>query len=200
MKEVQRPNTIVRVAASTDLERVGAAYATAFADEAVAAWAFPNGTLSTALHGDAFAHALDGGEVLIGELPDGTIAGVSVWLTVHTTEQLRREAAALADLATTEPELTRIATVMRLVTSRHPDTPHVYLSAMGVLPHARGRGVGGAILRHRLARADDQRQPVYLEASTPRNQRLYARHGFHPTGRPIALPDAGPRLQPMWRD
>jgi ribosomal protein S18 acetylase RimI-like enzyme len=88
---------------------------------------------------------------------------------------------------------------MGLVAARHPVVPHVYLSSIGVLPEQRGRGVGSAILRHRLASADQSAHPVYLEASTPRNQKLYARHGFQPLGEPIVLGDGGPRPQPMWR-
>ncbi|MEV2242744.1 hypothetical protein [Micromonospora sp. NPDC049891] len=39
---------------------------------------------------------------------------------------------------------------------------------------------------------------VYLEASTPLNRKLYARHGFADHGAPIQLPEGGPALQPMW--
>ncbi len=78
--------------------------------------------------------------------------------------------------------------------------PHVYLSAMAILPRRRGLGAGTAMLRHGLDRASGLDLPAYLEASTPRNRRLYARHGFRDRGEPIHLPEGGPVLQPMWHD
>ena len=69
---------------------------------------------------------------------------------------------------------------------------------LGVVPGARGRGLGGALLRDRLVRADAEGMPAYLEASSPRSRALYERHGFRATGDPIHLPD-GPPLWPMWR-
>jgi GNAT superfamily N-acetyltransferase len=75
----------------------------------------------------------------------------------------------------------------------------VYLSAMAALPRRRGLGAGTALLRHGLERAQGLGLPVYLEASTPQNRKLYARHGFQDHGEPVPLPDGGPVLQPMWR-
>jgi GNAT superfamily N-acetyltransferase len=69
---------------------------------------------------------------------------------------------------------------------------------MAALPRRRGLGAGTAMLRYGLDRARRLGLPVYLEASTPRNRKLYARHGFHDLGDPIHLPDGGPTLQPMW--
>lgn len=58
----------------------------------------------------------------------------------------------------------------------HPRFPHWYLYLLGVSPLAQGRGVGGQLLDHRLARLGDD--PAYLEASTAGSARLYRRHGF----------------------
>ncbi|MGP4016951.1 GNAT family N-acetyltransferase [Saccharopolyspora sp. 5N708] len=192
----------VRPAGLGELHRVVLAYTAAFADEAVAVWVIPDaarrGELATDLYQDYLAQALDRDEVLIAE-HDGGIAGVSVWTDLDSPERIRREAAELTELAAARPDFARVATVMGLVAARHPEAPHVYLPSIGVLPEQRGRGVASAILRHRLARADQLARPVYLEASTPRNEKLYARHGFQPLGEPIVLPDGGPRPQPMWR-
>lgn len=46
----------------------------------------------------------------------------------------------------------------------------------------------------RLAECDAAGLPAYLEASSPRNISLYARHGS-----PIRWPD-GPELFPLWRE
>ncbi|HXV92985.1 MAG TPA: GNAT family N-acetyltransferase, partial [Pseudonocardia sp.] len=72
------------------------------------------------------------------------------------------------------------------------------LAFLAVAPHRQGTGVGSRLLGARLAGLDAGGRPGYLEASSPRNQRLYHRFGFRPVGEQIALPD-GPRLTPMWR-
>ncbi len=188
---------IVRHAQPTQLERVYEAYAAAFTDEAVAAWAMPNA--SPSIFRDMLAGAIETDEVLIAQRDD-ELVGVSVWMTVHSAERIYREAAELSELTAAHPELARTAIAMQMVAARHPDPPHLFLSSMGVVPAARGQGVGGAMLRHRLARVDSEQQAAYLEASTERNQKLYAKHGFRPLGAPIDLPESGPRIQPMWRD
>lgn len=55
-----------------------------------------------------------------------------------------------------------------------------------------------AMLTAGLKQARRLRLPVYLEASTSDNRRLYERMGFQDLGEPIQLPDNGPSLQPMW--
>ena len=57
-------------------------------------------------------------------------------------------------------------------------SPHWYLLALGVMPEAQGRGIGGGLLRPVLARADAERLPCYLETQTEDNVRFYERRGF----------------------
>jgi predicted GNAT family N-acyltransferase len=61
-----------------------------------------------------------------------------------------------------------------------------------------GDDLGSALLAATLNRCDAEAGPAYLEATSPRNRRLYARHGFEVVGE-IALP-GGPSLWPMWRE
>ncbi|WP_171987622.1 GNAT family N-acetyltransferase [Streptomyces sp. MP131-18] len=90
--------------------------------------------------------------------------------------------------------------LQELVGARHPEgVPHWHLSRTAVLPGLRGRGLGGALLRYQLARADEEETAAYLEAGTPRDGALYERCGFRALGAPTALPDGGPEIQPMWR-
>lgn len=74
--------------------------------------------------------------------------------------------------------LHRALIVDAAMTQRRPTEPHLYLFAVGVLPGARGRGLGGAIIRETLAVADTLGLPSYLENSNPRNSGLYQRLGF----------------------
>lgn len=182
----------VQIASVDELDRIVPAYAAACADEVVTVWATEGHDFTDRFH-DWLADTVREHEVLIAERPDGVIVGVSTWMALESAEPLRQRAEALAEQARANPALRRIASAMALP---HPDEPHLYLASMAVVPESRGHGVGSALLRHRLAQA---RQPVYLEASTPRSAALYARHGFAPSGAPIALPEGGPVLRPMWR-
>jgi ribosomal protein S18 acetylase RimI-like enzyme len=83
------------------------------------------------------------------------------------------------------------------VETHHPAEPHWYLPFIGVDPAHQGKGVGSALLQRGLARADADRLPAYLEASSPRNRALYERHGFVVIGE-IQTGDSPP-LWPMWR-
>lgn len=71
-----------------------------------------------------------------------------------------------------------LAAGMKLQASLRPTEPHWYLPWMGVVPEAQGMGIGSALLRDGLARADADRLPVYLDATTQRSAGFYARHGF----------------------
>lgn len=122
--------------------------------------------------------------------------GVALWLPpgVHpdggALERVFRDTAApahLDDLLATFEEMER----------SHPDEPHWYLPTIGVEPNAQGRGLGGALMRHAVARCDAEGLLAYLESSNPRNIPLYERHGFEVMGE-IRI-GAAPVVTPMLR-
>ena len=88
--------------------------------------------------------------------------------------------------------------------SHHPDEPHIHLAILGVDPTRQGSGVGSALVRAGLARADGAGLPVYLDTSAAKNVPYYLRFGFEvicefdfPMGGPHAWgmlrrPGAGP--------
>ncbi len=53
-----------------------------------------------------------------------------------------------------------------------------YLSIIGILPSAQGRGLGATLLSGTLAEASHAKATCYLETFTPRNLRFYERLGF----------------------
>ncbi|GAA0931753.1 GNAT family N-acetyltransferase [Pseudonocardia zijingensis] len=182
----------VRVCSASDCEIAIQVLTAAFADDPVFRWLLFGdvpGVDVARLVLPVVEQSAGQGELVVG--PDG--AGTAVWL--------RRGAEPPAgDEAPLPDELARPATFTALVDQRYPvGRPHLYLAFLGVVPGVRGRGTGGALLRERLARADADRVPAYLEASSARSRSLYERHGFRTTGAPIVLPD-GPRLWPMWRE
>ena len=61
---------------------------------------------------------------------------------------------------------------------QHAPMPHWYLAAIGVEPAYQGRGLGSALMRPILNRADGQHVACYLETHREDNVRLYERHGL----------------------
>ncbi|MEM9489690.1 MAG: GNAT family N-acetyltransferase [Myxococcota bacterium] len=88
----------------------------------------------------------------------------------------------------------RMAAVDTIQKRYYLSEPHYYLLAIGVRRVHKGRGVGSALLRHILDRADDERVAAYLENSNEKNLPLYQRYGFAVIG-VENLPDGGP---PLW--
>lgn len=77
--------------------------------------------------------------------------------------------------------------------------PHWYLFAIGVAPELQGRGLGTALIREGLQRADEVGCPSYLETSSERNVPYYERFGFRVVGE-APLGKNGPPGWAMRRD
>jgi GNAT superfamily N-acetyltransferase len=126
--------------------------------------------------------------------PDGL--ATALWLPPGVWPD---ESAVGAHLEATIPpaRLAPLAAGMEAQGALHPAAPHWYLPWIGVRPEAAGQGIGSALLRRGLARADAEGMPAYLEATNRRNAALYARHGFLP----IAVVEAPgyPEIIAMWR-
>lgn len=71
----------------------------------------------------------------------------------------------------------------------HPAEPHLYLYVLGVHPSRKGKGLGGALLRHLATVAKGL--PSHLETANPVNVPLYRKFGFEITTT-IEVGDAPP--------
>lgn len=56
--------------------------------------------------------------------------------------------------------------------------PHWYVAAIGIDPDHQGKGLGSALMRYGIARADRDKTPIYLETETESNVGFYQRLGF----------------------
>jgi GNAT superfamily N-acetyltransferase len=81
---------------------------------------------------------------------------------------------------------------------RYAPEPHYYLSTIGVVPEAQGRGRASALIRPVLAQADARGFTCYTETVTPENVPLYERYGFV-VREEVAVPESGLRLWAMYR-
>jgi ribosomal protein S18 acetylase RimI-like enzyme len=193
----------VRKATLADAPRLARALASAFQDDPVIAWIFPDqhrrrrvlpAFMEFRLRNLAFPHD----EVWM----TGDEAAAAVWFPPPGRWQLSRP-----QLLRLLPPLVRFlglrtASVLgglERMEARHPHDPsHWYLFILGTEQAVQGRGLGSALLAQVLARIDVDGMPVYLESSSERNLALYGRHGFEVTSE-VAIP-GGPKIWPMWRE
>ena len=193
----------VRQAGTTDLGQVASTLGRAFADDPVMRWlAAPDEKRYERTGPGAFAAILRTSYLPKAEVyttPDGKAAVVWVppdkWKT-PAGDTLRLLPAYFRLSGRRLPRLLKLVTAME---KRHAqaEEPHWYIPFIGTDPGHQGKGLGSALLSHVLARADEEGRPAYLEATSPRNQLLYHRHGFEPVDE-LRVADCPP-LTVMWR-
>jgi ribosomal protein S18 acetylase RimI-like enzyme len=132
---------------------------------------------------------------------DGKAKAVAAWMPPGTYPRTpRREAAFLAraapSMVRTGRRLPAALKLLAAIDKVHPKPEHWYLSLLAVDPDLQGRGIGGALLRKMLVRADREGLPAYLETQTEANVAWYGRFGFEVVDT-ITLPDV-PNAPTMW--
>ena len=184
----------VRAATRADRGDVVRVMTQAFDDDPVMRWLVPPGRSLTRLF-DAHArwsHDAPGSTDIA--LLDGVPVGAAFWDPPGFRPPAWRQLAALPFYARAlGRNLGRGAALESLMHRARPPQEFWYLAGVGAV--TRGRGIGSALLRHRL---DQTEGPAYLESSKRENIPLYERFGFE-LREPLTLPDAGPELWPMWR-
>jgi len=189
----------VRHIVPAEVESAAALLSRAFFDDPLTVWMFPapetRAEFNNSFETTTVAAVVQGGHAY--QMADGS--GAAIW-TPPGVDVL--DDSAVANIA----EIIRSANPERAdevlggllqMHTNHPETPHFALMEIGVVPEARGRGLGSRLLRDRLDRCDHYGHPAYLDATSSQNVALYRRHGFeviHET----QLPD-GPNISGMWR-
>ena len=193
----------VRTATAADGDAVSAVLAGAFADDPVFTWMIPDPARRSQLLPAFFALFTEAFVPLgVSEVVDGrdAITGAALWAPpgqqAIRDEDAEEFAGRIEHIAGADTG--RIFEVVSLLEEQHPQADCYYLNFLGVDASRRGGGLGSALLANALRRCDGEGQPAYLEATSPLNRRLYARHGFEVVSE-VVLPD-GPSLWPMWRD
>lgn len=187
---------VVAASGSPDRDTVVATLVAAFADDSAVRMLYPT-DLEYADHFPGFMQAFGGRAFDAGAVDvtaDG--GGVALWFPPGLEPD---GDAVIAHMEATMPvdRLAALIPGMEMQGVMHPAEPHWYLPWMAVRPEAQGQGIGTDLLRIGLARADAEGLPIYLEATTRRNAKLYARHGFVATGI-VELPGY-PEIVAMWR-
>jgi GNAT superfamily N-acetyltransferase len=192
----------IRTAGGSDRELVTRLLDSAFQDDPVSGWIFPEEEYRRTTHPRLMAAFVDivmaEGRVDVTE--EGTAC--ALWLPVPADggdeQDGEDDFAALREAL--DPGNERIELIGRLTAEVHPaGRAHEYLWMIGVAPERQGEGLGTALIGSVLERCDREGVPAYLEASSARSRGLYERLGFELVERPLDLPD-GPRMWPMWRE
>jgi ribosomal protein S18 acetylase RimI-like enzyme len=186
----------VRVATEADRAAVFDTIVLAFSADPMARWALADATTYLAVM-PKMVRAFGGHGLPLGasHLVDDGI-GAAMWLPPGVAP----DAETLQALLTAHAPKERLADMMQVfeeMDHHHPTTPCWYLPLLGVDPSYHGRGCGSALLRHALAKVDEDAMPAYLESSNPRNIPLYQRHGFEAIG--SIQVGTSPTLVPMLR-
>jgi GNAT superfamily N-acetyltransferase len=190
----------VRTASLFDIARIAGALGDAFVDDPVFVWAIPREdrrqvvlpgfftVFTAAFQRHGHVHRTVDGSAAALWVPPGLVA-----IADHEGDAF---AAALEEVC--RPDAERVLTVGALLEEHHPHEPAWYLNFLGVEPASQSRGIGSALLTRVLDAADRDAAAACLDATGPRNRRLYEAHGFAATDE-IQIPD-GPPMWPMWRD
>ena len=64
------------------------------------------------------------------------------------------------------------------IRSYRPSAPHLYLSMIGTVPEAQGKGTGSQMIAFLQELAKKESKSIYLETSVPKNVEMYKRKGF----------------------
>jgi GNAT superfamily N-acetyltransferase len=190
-----------RLARGAELDEVAALFASAFRDDPIVRWPFPDDApadadteLFTTLVRDTYG-PLDVTWVL------GATDAAAVWLPpVEAGRFLEIERPTRARIAPlTDDRGRRYDTFWEWMGSHVPDEPCWFLDIVAVDERRRGTGLASILVRHGLARAAAAGQPAFLETSIPRNVAVYEHLGFRVAERAVA-PDGGPTIWFMRAD
>ena len=168
----------------------------AFADDEAVRTVYP-------ADADYFDHfpglvAATGGQAFEAGVVDRHPAGVgaALWLPPGTAPDPARIHAHL-EASVPPGRRAALAAGIALQAALRPEAPHWSLPWIGVRPEAQGLGIGAALLRRGLARAEAEGLPAYLEATTRRGASFFAAHGFAAIG--IVIAAGYPQITAMWR-
>jgi L-amino acid N-acyltransferase YncA len=187
----------IRTAAAGAVPLVAAALADAFVDDPLFSWLLPGSLRPQARLRAMFAADIEqyvmpngtvwttsGYDAAVTELPPGS-GEMSMSFTGREALKWVRAFGRRSALA---------GRVQRAMEERHPREPHFYVRTIGVRTALQGQGMGSALMRPTLQRADSAGLATYIEASSERSAALYERLGFVHMD-VLELPQDGP---PLW--
>jgi GNAT superfamily N-acetyltransferase len=191
----------VRKATMADVDRVATALASAFDDDPVFSFLFPQRdrakTYKAFFTFEMKTLFLPQDEAWTNE----GLHGAALWALPGKWKQSNWDTIKTAPtfMRILGKSLPRALRALMAVEDAHPPGPHYYLAALGTEQAMQGKGVGSSLLAPVLEKCDRAGLGAYLESSKESNVPFYNRHGFEVT-RELALPGGGPTVWLMWRE
>ena len=182
--------------AESDQARVISTLVSAFIDDPVERWLFPD-PLAYLTHFPKFAAAFSGEAFVrrsVWMLEE--FAGVAVWFPPGVEPAAEAIVGALSAGVSPEQHGDMLS-VLEQMGAAHPTFPHWYLPWLAVDAPRRASGLGGQLLKRCLAFVDGDHLPAYLETPSPRTIPFYERHGFEITN--VAQAGGCPPITSMLR-
>jgi len=187
----------IRPVTASDRSRFEATMTVAFSADPIVRWAWPDPLqfintmmpLVTLFGGKSFDH---GSAYVIGDF-----VGVAQWLPPG----VQPDDGPIVELFTQNtpaPRLGELLSLFEQMAGFHPHYSHWYIPLIGIDPALQGRGYGTQLMRRGLAICDRDRQPAYLEATSPASRLFYERQNFRVLGE-IRSGDSPPMF-PMLRE
>ncbi|KAG9250559.1 acyl-CoA N-acyltransferase [Emericellopsis atlantica] len=170
----------IRPATEADIPALLAVFLSAFSTSAFNTICFPDADpLSHQSHRALIASNLAHITLLEHSSSDGTTKEVLGWMSWKRRDDTTRHVVRAEDFPPSgDPELARRFFQANVDAAfRHMQPPYFHLSIIVVHRDAQSLGVGGQLMRHGLARVDEEGLASYVNASRA-GKGLYARHGF----------------------
>jgi GNAT superfamily N-acetyltransferase len=191
-----------RLATPTDLPGVVGTLVEAFDQDPVWSWAFPDPKARAEQHAAIFrmtvTHAIANDAVWLTSGCGAVVTAFGPGVNEMSDADEERFPTVLGDLLGDHSEAVN-GLFERFEHARPVDTPHLYVSMLGVRAQARGHGIGMALLARVVEQADAQGIGTYLESSNGANDHRYEAAGFRAYGR-VPVARGRPAVTTMWRD
>jgi ribosomal protein S18 acetylase RimI-like enzyme len=186
----------IKTASQTDIDSCVDAIVLAFSTDPCVRWMYPDPHqyLENMPH---FVRAFGGKAFASGTAYYlDRFAGVTLWMPPDAQPD-EEKLLTLIKHSVVESQQETIFALFGQMAGYHPSEPHWHLPLIGVDPIWQSRGFGSMLLKHALFTCNYQKLPIYLEATNPKNVRLYERHGFEVVG--TIQVGTSPPLVPMLR-
>jgi len=183
-------------ARNSDRVRVIATLVSAFIEDPVERWPFPE-PAEYLSHFPVFVAAF-GGEAFDRQTvwTLGEFVAAAMWIPPGAEPDAEAIIALLTECVSPEKHEDAFA-VLEQMDQAHPSYAHWYLPWLGVDTARRGAGLGSELLEKCLAIVDADHLPAFLETPNPRTIPFYERHGFDVTN--IAQAGTCPPVTSMLR-
>jgi ribosomal protein S18 acetylase RimI-like enzyme len=189
-------NFALAPAHESDQARVIATLVSAFVEDPVERWLFPE-PQQYLTHFPVFVAAF-GGEAFTRQTvwTLAEFAAAAMWIPPGAEPDAETIVAVLREGVSPEKHEDTFA-VLEQMDQAHPSYAHWYLPWLGVDAGRRGAGLGSELLKQCLAVVEADHLPAFLETPNPRTIPFYERHGFEVTS--VAQAGACPPVTSMLR-